>query len=156
MLKIVVIQRNVRKLMAIKITQQRRERRYHLRVRIPAVIKVQGRYRTHRAKQKIILIRITKHAALKIQCFYRGVVGRRLMLVEWDRMRREYKDRLATRLQSEFRAYQARKQFYLLKQVWVAQRIAASIVIQAGWKGHMAVSKSKAKESEHRVMEHCS
>jgi hypothetical protein len=56
-------------------------------------------------------------------------------------MRRQYKDRLATRLQSEFRAYKARCKFYLMKQVWVAQRIAAATIIQAGWKGHVAVQR---------------
>ena len=145
MIKIVILQRNVRKKLAIILTQQRREIRYHLRIRIPACIKVQSKFRTHRAKQKIIQVRRVQHASLKIQCFYRGVVGRRLMLVEWDRMRREYKDRLATRLQSEFRAYQARKKFYLLKQVWIAQRIAAATIIQAGWKGHMAVKRVQTK-----------
>ena len=146
MIKIVVLQRQGRKMLARILTQQRREKRYHLRIRIPACIKVQGRFRTHRAKKKIINIRRNVHAALKIQCFYRGVVGRRRMLVEWDKMRREYKDRLATRLQSEFRAYQARKKFYLLKQVWVAQRIAAATIIQAGWKGYFAFKNVQTKK----------
>jgi hypothetical protein len=145
LIKVVVVQRNVRKMIAQILTQQRREKRYHLRVRLPAVIKVQNRFRTHMSKKKIFEVRKTRHACLKIQCFYRGVVGRRIMLVEWDKMRRQYKDRLATRLQSEFRAYKARCKFYLMKQVWVAQRIAAATIIQAGWKGHVAVQRVYVK-----------
>jgi hypothetical protein len=124
---------------------QRRLKRYHLRVRIPATIRIQNRYRTRLAKKKIEQVRLETYTALKIQCFYRGVVGRRLMLLEWEKMRREYNDRLATRLQSEFRAYKARCKFYLMKQVWVAQRIAAAITIQAGWKGYVAKKRVYVK-----------
>ena len=133
-------------------TQKRRELRYHLRVRIPATIKVQGRFRTHRARKRVREFKRKTHAALKMQCFWRGIVGRRLMLVRWEEMRRAYKDRLATRLQSEYRAYVARKNFYLLRQVWIAQRVAASIIIQAGWRGYVGkkrvVTKTLRRKAE--------
>ena len=127
------------------IAQIRREERYHLRVRIPATIKVQGRFRTHRARRLVAERKRSTRAALKLQCWYRGIVGRRIMLVRWEEMRREYKDRLATRLQSEFRGYQARKSYYLMRQVWIAQRIAAAVIIQSGWRGYVARKRVQTK-----------
>ena len=56
MIKIVVLQRQGRKMLARILIKQRREKRYHIRIRIPACIKVQGRFRTHSAKKKIIQI----------------------------------------------------------------------------------------------------
>ena len=46
---------------------------------------------------------------------------------------RAYRDKLATALQSAFRAYKARCRFQGVKNAWIAKRIAAT-EIQSGWR----------------------
>jgi hypothetical protein len=155
--KAIIIQAAGRMFLAVRVVARRRKEKYFNEVVVPSAIKMQQVYRTHRAKIHLKILLRRNRAALKIQNFYRGCLAAASMREAFKEMERAYRNKLATALQSAFRAYKARCKFAGVKNAWIARRIAAAEKIQSGWRFYCAnknVYNKRLRRKAEAVWEH--
>jgi hypothetical protein len=155
--KSIIIQAAARRFLAVRVVSRRRKEKYFHEVIVPSAILLQQRYRTHRAMKLFQVARVRYKAAIKIQNFYRGCLAAASMREMFAEMEKAYRDKLATALQSAFRAYKARCKFQGVKNAWIARRIAATEKIQSGWRFYLAnkhVYVKRLRRKAEAVWEH--
>ena len=110
-----LIQAAARRFLAVRVVARRRKEKYFNEVIVPSAILLQQKYRTHRAIKLFKVAKVRYRAAIKIQSFYRGCLAAASMREAFAEMEKAYRDKLATALQSAFRAYKARCRFQGVK-----------------------------------------
>lgn len=155
--KSILIQAAARRFLAVRVVARRRKEKYFNEVIVPSAILLQQKYRTHRAMKLFKVAKVRYRAAIKIQSFYRGCLAAASMREAFAKMEKAYRDKLATALQSAFRAYKARCRFQGVKNAWIAKRIAATEKIQSGWRFYLAnkhVYAKRLRRKAEAVWEH--
>ena len=155
--KSIIIQAAARRFLAVRVVARRRKEKYFHEVTVPSAILLQQAYRTHRAMKLFKVARVRYRAAIKIQGWYRGCLASASMKEMFAEMEKAYRDKLATALQSAFRAYKARCRFQGVKNAWIARRIAATEKIQSGWRFYLAnkhVYAKRLRRKAEAVWEH--